>query len=198
MREMVKMIMVLTILATFSGTLLAAIHSKTKDRIANQILKFVKGPAIRGIFKEASNDPIVDRFDIKDGDETRSFFVGVFDSEPSAVALETFGKGGYGGVVGLMVGIDVKEDKLVGVGVTTHAETPGMGARAETDPSFVAQFEDMSLEDPFKVTQDGGSINALSGATLTSRAVSAAATEASTIYKKLKPQIEAKLKDFNK
>ena len=198
MREMVKMILVLTILATFSGSLLAAIHSKTKDRIANQILKFVKGPAIRGIFEEASNDPIVDRFDIKDGDETRSFFVGVFEGEPRAVAFETFGKGGYGGEVGLMVGIDVKEDKLVGVGVTTHAETPGMGAKAETDPSFVAQFEDLSLEDPFKVTQDGGSINALSGATLTSRAVSSAATEASTIYKKLKPQIEAKLKDFNK
>jgi electron transport complex protein RnfG len=198
MREMVKMILVLTILATFSGSLLAAIHSKTKDRITNQILKFVKGPAIRGIFEEASNDPIVDRFDIKDGDETRSFFVGVFDGEPRAVAFEMFGKGGYGGEVGLMVGIDATEDKLVGVGVTTHAETPGMGARAQTDPNFVAQFEGLSLEDPFKVTQDGGSINALSGATLTSRAVSSAATEASTIYKKLKPQIEAKLKDFNK
>ena len=196
MREMIKMVIVLTILATFSGSLLAAIHSKTKDRIVIQILKFVKGPAIRKIFKEASNDPIVDRFDIKDGDETRSFFVGVFEGEPRAVAFETFGKGGYGGEVGLMVGIDVKEDKLVGVGVTTHAETPGMGAKAETDPSFVAQFEDLSLEDPFKVTQDDGSINALSGATLTSRAVSLAATEASDIYKQLKPQIEEKLKNF--
>ncbi|MCK5420062.1 MAG: FMN-binding protein, partial [Desulfobacterales bacterium] len=76
------------------------------------------------------------------------------------------------------------------------AETPGMGAKAETDPSFVAQFEDLSLEDPFKVTQDDGSINALSGATLTSRAVSLAATEASDIYKQLKPQIEEKLKNF--
>ncbi len=198
MREMIKMVIVLTILATFSGSLLAAIHSKTKDRITNQILKFVKGPAIRKIFKEASNDPIVDRFDIKDGDETRSFFVGVFEGEPRAVAFETFGKGGYGGEVGLMVGIDVKEDKVVGVGVTTHAETPGMGAKAETDPSFVAQFEDLSLEDPFKVTQDGGTINALSGATLTSRAVSLAATEASGIYQKLKPQIEEKLKNFKK
>ena len=198
MREMIKMVIVLTLLATFSGSLLAAIHSKTKDRITNQILKFVKGPAIRKIFKEASNDPIVDRFDIKDGDETRSFFVGVFEGEPRAVAFETFGKGGYGGEVGLMVGIDVKEDKLVGVGVTTHAETPGMGAKAETDPSFVAQFEDLSLEDPFKVTQDGGTINALSGATLTSRAVSLAATEASGIYQKLKPQIEEKLKNFKK
>jgi electron transport complex protein RnfG len=198
MRDMVKMVIVLTILATFSGSLLAAIHGKTKDKIANQVLKFVKGPAIRGIFSEASNDPIIDRFDIKDGDVTRSFFVGVMDGEPRAVAFETFGKGGYGGEVGLMVGIDVKEDKLVGVGVTTHAETPGMGARAETDPTFAAQFKDLSLTEPFKVTQDGGTINAISGATLTSRAVSLAASDASKIYQQLKPQIEEKLGEFKK
>ena len=198
MREMMKMLLVLTILATLSGGLLAAIYERTEDKIANQVLKFVKGPALLKIFEGASNDPIKDRFEIMDGEIKRSFFVAVFEGEPRAVALETFGKGGYGGDVGLMVGIDVKEETVVGAGVTTHAETPGMGAKAETDPSFVAQFKDLSLENPIKVTQDGGTINAISGATLTSRAVSSAATEASSIYKKLKPQIEEKLKDFKK
>ncbi|MGD2185787.1 MAG: RnfABCDGE type electron transport complex subunit G [Desulfobacterales bacterium] len=198
MREMIKMIVVLTMLATFSGSLLAAIHVRTKDKIANQVLKFVKGPALLKIFEEASNDPIKDRFDLMDGEIKRSFFVAVFDGEPRAVALETFGKGGYGGDVGVMVGIDINEDKIIGAGVTTHAETPGMGARAETDPSFVAQFKDLSVEEPIKVTQDGGTINAISGATLTSRAVSLAATKAGRIYQKLKPQIEEKLIDFKK
>ncbi len=198
MREIIKMLVVLTALATFSGGLLAAIHERTEDKIADQVLKFVKGPALLKIFEEASNDPIKDRFEIMDGEIKRNFFVAVYEGEPRAVALETFGKGGYGGDVGLMVGIDVKEDKVVGAGVTTHAETPGMGAKAETDPSFAAQFKDLSLEKPFKVTQDGGSINAISGATLTSRAVSLAATEAGGIYRKLKPQIEEKLKDFKK
>ncbi len=198
MREIIKMLVVLTALATFSGGLLAAIHERTEDKIADQVLKFVKGPALLKIFEEASNDPIKDRFEIMDGEIKRNFFVAVYEGEPRAVALETFGKGGYGGDVGLMVGIDVKEDKVVGAGVTTHAETPGMGAKAETDPSFAAQFKDLSLEKPFKVTQDGGSINAISGATLTSRAVSLAATEAGGIYRKLKPQIEEKLEDFKK
>jgi electron transport complex protein RnfG len=198
MREMIKMVIVLTVLSLLSGGLLAAINDKTKDRIKLQVLKFVKGPAVRTIFEDASNDPIADRFDIKDGEVLRSFFVGVFDGEARAVAFETFGKGGYGGEVGLMVGIDIKDDKLIGVGVTTHAETPGMGARAETDPSFVSQFKELSLEEPFKVTQDGGSINAISGATLTSRAVSSAATDASKIYQQLKPQIVEKIKEFEK
>lgn len=198
MREMIKMLVVLTILSTFSGGLLAAINNKTKDKIQLQILEFVKGPAIRKIFEGITNDPITDRFEIKDGETQRSFFVGVFEGEPSAVALEAFGKGGYGGDVGLMVGIDVNEDKLIGVGVTTHSETPGMGARAETDPTFVSQFKGLSLKEPLKVTQDGGTINAISGATLTSRAVCSAAAEAEKVYLDLKPQIVEKLKEFKK
>jgi len=45
------------------------------------------------------------------------------------------------------------------------------------------------MDKPLKVTADGGSINAISGATITSRAVSAAATEASELYNKMKDQI---------
>jgi len=193
MREMLKMVVVLTVLSCFSGGLLAYIRNGTQERIDNQVLEFVKGPAVRTIFEGASNNPITDRFTIKDGDTERTFFVGVLNGEPRGVAFETFGKG-YGGDVGLMVGIDVKDNKLLGVGVTTHGETPGMGAKAKSDPSFVAQYKGLSIEKPIKVTQDGGSINAISGATITSRAVSAATTEAGEIYQKLKPQLDDQIK----
>jgi len=195
MREMIKMVVVLTILSFFSGGVLAYLRNSTQEQINNQVLEFVKGPAVRTIFEGAGNNPIADRFTLKDGDVERTFFVGSFDGEPRGIAFETSGKG-YGGDVGLMVGINVKDDKLIGVGVTTHGETPGMGARAKSDPSFVSQFKDLAIGEPFKVTADGGSINALSGATITSRAVSAAATDAENIYQKLKPQIDEKLKAF--
>ena len=130
-------------------------------------------------------------------DREETFFVGNIDGQPSAVAFETSGKG-FGGDVGLMVGIDVKNDKLLGVSVTTHGETPGMGARAKTDPGFVAQFKGLGLKQTFKVTQDGGTINALSGATITSRAVCSASDEAVKLYKTLKPQLVEKLKEFKK
>jgi electron transport complex protein RnfG len=197
MREMIKMIIVLTILSCFSGGVLAYLRNSTQDRIDNQVLEFVKGPAVRTIFEGASNNPITDRFTLKDGDVERTFFVAIYDGVPKGVAFETSGKG-FGGDVGVMVGIDVKDDKLLGVGVTTHSETPGMGARAKTDPSFVDQFKGQSVKKPFKVTADGGTINALSGATITSRAVSAATTEADQIYEKLKPEIDDKLKAFKK
>jgi len=197
MGDMIKMVVVLTVLSAFSGGLLAAIRDNTKDRIENQQLQFVKGPAIKSIFKDASNDPIADRFKVKDGDVERSIFVAVYDGKPKAVALESFGKG-YGGDVGLMVGIDVENNTIIGAGVTTHAETPGMGAKAKEDPAFVNQLKGASVAEPVKVTKDGGAINALSGATITSRAVCFAATDVSSIYNRLKPQIEENLKAFNK
>ena len=197
MREMIKMVVVLTILSFFSGGVLAYIRNNTQERIENQVLEFVKGPAIRAIFEGAGNNPVADRFTLKDGDVERTFFVGVFDGEPRGVAFETAGKG-YGGDVGLMVGVDVKDNKLMGVSVTTHGETPGMGAKAKSDPSFAAQFKGLALEQPVAVTQDGGSISAISGATITSRAVSSAATDADKIYQKLKTQIADKLKEFKK
>jgi electron transport complex protein RnfG len=197
MREMIKMVIVLTILSCFSGGVLAYLRNNTKDRIENQVLEFVKGPAVRTIFEGAENNPIEDRFVLKEGDVERTVFVAVYEGEPRGVAFETFGKG-YGGDVGLMVGIDLEENKLMGVGVTTHAETPGMGAKAKSDPNFAAQFKDQPIDNPIKVTADGGKINAISGATITSRAVSNAATEASEIYKKLKDQITKEANNIKK
>jgi len=197
MREMIKMVVVLTLLCTFSGGLLAAIRGGTKEKIEYQQLKFVKGPAIKTILEGSSNDPIVDRFKIKDEKIERSFFVGIFDGKASAVAFESFGKG-FGGDIGLMVGVNIEDDNIIGAGVTTHNETPGVGSRAKSDPGFAAQFKGLSIKDTFKVKTDGGQVDAVSGATVTSRGVTVAATGAGKIYKKLKPQIAEKLKTFAK
>jgi len=197
MREMIQMVVVLTVLSFVSGGLLAYVKDGTKEKIEFQQLTFVKGPAIKEILKGATNDPITDRFKLKDGDTERSFFVGVFDGKPQIVAFESSGKG-YGGDIGLMVGVNLEDGKIAGVGVTTHSETPGVGSRAKTDPTFVAQFPGQPIAETFKVKADGGQVDALSGATFTSRGVAAALTEAGEIYEKLKPQIEDKAKTFSK
>lgn len=195
MREMMKMIIVLTVLASFSGGLLASIRNGTKERIEVAQLNFVKGPAIKQIMVGSSNDPIADRFKMTIGETEKDFFIGKFDGKAKTVALETFGKG-YGGDVGVMVAIDVESNAIFGMAVTTHAETPGMGAKAKEDPSFVSQFKGKSVESPIKVTSDGGAINAMGGSTITSRAICNAATEASKLYMDNKDQILEKIKAF--
>lgn len=195
MKEMIKMVVVLTALSVISGGSLAFYKDYTAAKIENNQLKFIKGPAVEEILKGAANDPIKDRFKITTEGNIRNFFVGVLDGKPKAVAFESSGKG-FGGDVNIMVGVDLDTDEILGVGVTTQSETPGMGSRAKTDPTFVSQFKGQALEQVFKVKQDGGQVDALSGATITSRAVTFGVTAAGKVYKELKPKIMEKAKSF--
>ena len=193
MREMIKLFLVIVIFSALSGGLLATLRGATKDRIEYQKLKFVKGPTIQQILEGCSNDPLVDRFKIADGKEERSFFVGEFDGKRNTVAFEGFGKG-FGGDIGVIVAVNLEDDKIVGVGVTTHSETPGVGARTKSDPAFAAQFKGLSIKEPVKVKADGGNIDAVSGATISSRGVCGTVAALAEIYLRLKSQITEKIK----
>jgi len=195
MKEMIKMVVVLTILSVLSGGGLAALRENWQEDIEKQQLKFVKGPAIMAVLPGVSNDPTEKRFKLNPGTkEERRFFVGIKDGKKE-VAFETTGKG-FGGDIGIMIGVDPETDKILGIGVTTHSETPGLGSRAKSEPAFTDQFKGKSLLEPQKVKTDGGQIDALSGATVTSRGVAQGVTDGGAVYKSLKPQIIEQLKSL--
>lgn len=192
---MIRLFVVVLVFSTLSGGLLTVLHSRTEARIAYQELKFVKGPAIKQVMEGSSNDPLVDRFKVMDGKGEREFYVGIFDGNPNIVALETFGKG-YEGDVGVIVAVNVETDEILGIGMTTNKETPGVGKRIETDVNFRLQFGGLSIEESIKLRNDGGQIDAISGASLSSGGVVEAVGSAKEIYKRLKPEIIEKLKGF--
>jgi len=193
MRDMFKLFIVIVIFSAISGGVLASVRNATKDRIEYQQLVFVKGPAINLIMEGCTNDPLQDRFKIKDQDKERDFFVGEFDGKKNVVAFETYGKG-FGGDIGVITAIDVDTDKIIGVAVTTHSETPGVGSKAKTDPEFGAQFKGQPITDIFKVKADGGKIDSVSGAIISSRGVAGAVAQSGEIYKRLKNDLKNKLK----
>ena len=197
MGEMIKMVVVLTVLSIVSGGSLAGLKDFTEPKIENNVMNLVKGPAIRQILEAADNDPVEDRFKIMDGDVERNVFVGVFGGTADTVVMEASASG-YGDKIGMVVAINMAEETLRGIAVTTHKETPGLGAMAKDDPNFAAQFVDKSIGDPFGVTTDGGQISALSGATITSRAVCVGVNNAVASYNQLKPQLEEKIKGLGK
>lgn len=197
MGEMIKMVVVLTALSILSGGSLSWLKDFTEPKIENQVMNLVKGPAIRQILNEADNDPVEDRFKITDGDVERNVFVGVFDGTANTVVMESSANG-YGGKIGMVVAINMAEETLRGVAVTTHTETPGLGANAKSDPAFAAQFAGKPITDSFAVTTAGGQISALSGATITSQAVCTGVNNAVASYNQLKPQLEEKIKGVGK
>ena len=192
MREMINLFIAVLLFSTVSGGLLAYVRNATQDRITDQQLTFVKGPAIKQILEGCSNEPITDRFVLTDGEEERIFFVGEFDGKRNTVAFESAG-GGFGGEIGVIVAVNVETDDIVGVAVTTHSETPGLGSRAKDDPSFAVQFKGLPIKDTFNVKPDGGQIDAVSGATVTSRGVCGAVTASSAVYFRLKDEVVKKL-----
>lgn len=197
MGEMIKMVVVLTVLSIVSGGGLSWLKDFTGPKIESQVMNLVKGPAIRQILKDADNDPVEDRFKIQDGETERNIFVGVFDGTADTVVVESSANG-FADKVGLVVAINMANDTLRGIAVTTHKETPGLGAMAKDDPNFSAQFSGKAITSPLKVTNDGGAISALSGATITSRAVCSGVNKAIETYNHLKPQLEEKIKGMGK
>jgi electron transport complex protein RnfG len=187
------MIIVLACIALASGLALGGLNELTYERAQNNILKFKKIPAVADIYelvvgklepelrRKVEEELLAEKryLDLGEG-ELRLFFVVKKDGEPYAVALEDFGTG-FGGDLGVMVGFKLETGDLVGIGVTSLAETPGVGTRV-TEESFTLQFQGMSKDSNFKVKKDGGDIDAISGATVSSRAVATAIGRARDFY----------------
>jgi Na+-translocating ferredoxin:NAD+ oxidoreductase subunit G len=96
------------------------------------------------------------------------------DGQVVAVAFQTSSVG-YSGPIGLLLAVTT-DGILLGVRVTAHTETPGLGDLIELRKSeWILQFNGRSLTDPapehWRVKKDGGDFDALTGATITPRAV---------------------------
>ena len=95
------------------------------------------------------------------------------------VAETTFS--GAQGMITMVIGLD-NDLACTGIGITEHSETSGLGAKA-ADPTDPFPQSMVGLTDGAKLSKDGGSVSAISGATLTSRAV---VTEIQTVIDAVK------------
>ncbi len=95
-------------------------------------------------------------------------------------------KQGYGGPVPVTAGVDL-QGRIVAIKVASAAEglkeTPGLGLKA-TEPEFRNQFQGKTAAE-IRLTKDGGTIQAITGATITSRAVTDAIREMLEKYREL-------------
>ena len=81
---------------------------------------------------------------------------------------------GFDGPVSMMVGVS-KDGNVLGIDIISHTETAGLGAVAAADTSAGESFRNQfqGAQGNLSVTKDGGTVDAITGATITSRAVTA-------------------------
>ena len=91
----------------------------------------------------------------------------VYKAAEEGYVVETMSPNGFGGALDMMAGVD-NDGNVTGIAIISHAETSGLGSKS-TDPEWQAQFK--GVNGTIGVTKDGYQINAITGSTITSRAV---------------------------
>ena len=76
--------------------------------------------------------------------------------------------GGYGGAIDILIGIE-PDGKLRGIRIISQQETPGLGAKI-VESQFLDQFVGLSVTE-LNLRRDGGSVDAITGATISARAM---------------------------
>lgn len=169
MSEITRMVVVLSLIAGVCSAALTSANYLLDPYVNKQTDFHVRGPALERLFGKPSEEVLGNKVVI--GDEMGDvpvFFVKDGDAV-SRLAVEAIGRGGYGGDLRIMVGIDLINEKMTGMEAVSHSETPGLGARIE-EPGFRRQWQGLPLDQPVAITDDGGVIDAISGASTTSRA----------------------------
>jgi electron transport complex protein RnfG len=182
-RESLRSAVQLALAALLATVLLAGTYALTRERILAaehrvqlQALAVVLPPA------HYDNDPIADAVQVQAeawlGQATATVHRASLRGEASALVLDVVAPDGYSGPIRMLVAVD-SQGRVLGVRVSAHRETPGLGDDVETSRSdWITRFTGLRLGDPpaerWRLRRDGGDFDQFAGATLTPRAVVAA------------------------
>ena len=169
MHELTRMVVVLSLIAGVCSAALTSANYLLEPYVNKQTDYYVRGPALERLFNKPAEEVLGNKVVVPvENGNVPVFFLRDGDNV-SKLAVEAIGKGGYGGDLKIMVGVDLVDNKLTGMEAVSHSETPGLGARIE-EPGFRRQWKGLPMDQPMAIKADGGVIDAISGASTTSRA----------------------------
>ena len=159
-----------------ASTLLAFMNQVTEGPIAESKLK-AKLEAIQLVVPEFTNNPSEEMYLIPSDLGDLECYPARRDSQLVGVAISTRTNIAFSGSFALMVGF-TPTGEIINTSVLEHKETPGLGTKM-MEAKFKSQFEGKNPgTNNLKVKKDGGEIDAITAATITSRAFSDAIVRA--------------------
>lgn len=169
-----NMLLSLTGVCVITGAALAVVNIVTAEPIA-AAAEASRRTAMADILPPFDNDISSTATTGPDG---TTLYTALHGQEVAGCAVETFSDAGFGGRIVLLAGFDA-HGALTGYRVLSHAETPGLGARMQEWFEAEGTGHDVrGSSGDIAVRADGGDIDAITGATITSRAFTEAINRA--------------------
>ncbi|MCQ2285576.1 MAG: RnfABCDGE type electron transport complex subunit G [Bacteroidales bacterium] len=183
-----RMCLVLALIAVVAAAGLASVYSVTKapievaknEKKTTAISKVL--PGFKGEFKEVEVR--------EEGKQKPVTVYFAFENDKMfGAAVESYTDKGFNGVFTIMVGFDA-EGNILGSEVIDASETPGLGEKISSEKSdFSKQFQGKNPKSySLKVTKDGGDVDAITAATISSRAYCDAVERAYQSFVKAKEE----------
>jgi len=191
MRDYVRLAGTLFIICAIAAALLGFTNDITYERIQEQLV-IANDEARKAVFPEADAFEKLDdsTFSTIKSNEKYSFITEIYTAKSGGNIVGYTVKAaprGYGGDIEVVIGATV-EGTIQGIKVGNNSETPGLGKNATT-PKFQEQFKGKNWDSALNVIKSGtpkdNEISALSGATITSRAVTSGVNQALEVAKEL-------------
>lgn len=181
----INMLLALFLVTLISSTSLGLVYNVTKEPIEEAKLK-KKLLAIQEVVPEFNNIPSEEAKSITEGKDNLTLYPAKKDGKLVGTAIETYTNNGFGGKIKIMVGV-LPDGTIINTTIMEHKETPGLGDKMEKEKSdFSLQVNGKNPETfKMKVKKDGGDIDAITAATISSRAFCDAIQRAYNTYKSL-------------
>jgi H+/Na+-translocating ferredoxin:NAD+ oxidoreductase subunit G len=184
--KILYMVVFLGLVSAIAGAALSGVKSWTDPIIEKGILEKKIKPSLDLYMKPVGveNDFIADRIKLDLGKDEKgrkmrlTVFKGKKGGKVVAAALET-AAGGFGGDIKVLTIFDLENKKILGVKTLDQKETKGLGARVADDTEkFIKQWAGMDYSRGAALKANGGSVDAISGATVSSTGFTAAVNKA--------------------
>jgi len=181
----INMVLTLFIVAAVAALALGAVYTVTKEPIAIAKQKKLEA-AIKAVLPEFDTIRTAKVKDSK-GDDSLTFYYAFKAGQPVGAAVKTFTMKGFSGKIELMVGI-LEDGTINNTAVLSHKETPGLGDKMDIKKSdFSKQFKGKNPTSfSLKVVKDGGDVDAITAATISSRAFCDAVKRATDTFESQK------------
>ena len=187
-----NMVMSLAIISFGASAILGGVYVLTKKPIEDAA-ELKKTNAIKEVLPQNNNMKIGKAVEVTLDSYSEKFIVyPAFENDKLiAAAVETFDNNGYGGQIKSMVGFDA-EGNIVNYAILAMSETPGLGEKVTSWFKTKRNNQDIRgkkpSEESFKVSKDGGEIDAITASTITSRAFLASVKTAYNVFMEYQKQ----------